>query len=388
MKHILVIITSFRHGGISKSLQNITSLIDNDKYNIDIFALEHYGPYQTMLSNCNILKSNIFVESLIANWRDTKGIAKLRTGIMKVTCKIVALIKIDLQNIVFKLAAKNLIKKDYDRVIAFSEGVPTVFASFLPFSNKIAWIHCDYSSYMKLNKYPDELKIYKIYKSIVCVSQYTNDEFCKYYPELSKKTYALKNIIDTAYVLNKANDLIIDSCYSNNQFNIISIGGINVVKRFSKIPEIVRALLDKGCVFRWYLIGSTMQIQEQNVLENNMKKYDVEDYFICLGAKDNPYPYISQADLLVNTSISEAAPHVINEALILHVPVVCTDFGSAKEFIDNGVNGLIVPIEEIVKKVEQLIKDKSEYNKLKKGVSKFTYRNDLILKQLYMLLES
>ena|GEM_PF-7133817 len=81
---------------------------------------------------------------------------------------------------------------------------------------------------------------------------------------------------------------------------------------------------------------------------------------------DNPYSYISQADLIVNTSISEAAPNVINEALILHVPVICTNFGSAKEYVDNDKNGYIVPIEKIAEKVELLIKNISEYNRIKK----------------------
>ena len=43
--------------------------------------------------------------------------------------------------------------------------------------------------------------------------------------------------------------------------------------------------------------------------------------------------------MVVSTSVSEACPNVINEAKILHTPIVATNFGSVYEFIEDGVNG-------------------------------------------------
>jgi glycosyltransferase involved in cell wall biosynthesis len=340
-----------------------------------------------MLPNCKILKSNKWVEALIANWEDTKGKARLQSITVKIANKLSNFVGFDFTNFIFTCAAKRFSNNQYDVVVAFSEGVPTAFTSHFHYFDKIAWVHCDYSSYMKHNSFPNESAIYGTYKSIVCVSEYTKLEFCKHFPSLTKKVYALYNVLDTQMMLNAAKDSVDESCYTREQFNIVSIGGINVVKRFSKIPQIVRTLIDRGCIFRWYLIGSTMQMEEQTALYKNIKKYDVGKFFYCLGAKDNPYPYISQSDLLVNTSISEAAPYVINEAKILHTPVVCADFGSASEFINDGINGFIVPLEQMSDKIELLIKNKQEYNKIKEGVSCFVYENEQILNQVYSLLE-
>lgn len=387
MKKILVIVTNFRHGGISKSLQNLSSIIDKEKYSIDVFAMEHYGPYKTMLPNCNILNSDIWLESLVTNWNERRGIAKLRSIMTKSCDRLLKYIGFDLTNFIFKQAAKKISKYKYETIIAFSEGVPTIFASHLPSQNKIAWVRCDYDSYMRLNNYPNETEIYNSYNSVVCVSEYTRLGFCKHIPSMAGKTYSIYNVLDTSMMLNVAKDNIDDNFFTNGQFNIVSIGGINVVKRFSKIPQIVRILIDRGCIFKWYLIGSTMQIQEQKELDKNISKYDVSNFFIPLGSKDNPYPYIAQCDLLVNTSISEAAPNVVNEAKILNTPVVCSNFGSASEFIDDGVNGYIVPIENMAEKIELLIKDKQAYDNIKKGVHGYVYHNEQILQKVYRLLD-
>jgi len=387
MIKILIIITSFRHGGTSKSLQNLSSIIDNNKHCIDVFAMEHYGPYLTKLPKCNILRHDKWLEALIASFDDTNGITKIRSLFIKVTRNICKYFYFDVANFLFKRTANRLSARNYDVVFAFSEGVPTAFTSHLAIAKKIAWVRCDYSSYSKLNNYPNEIAIYESYNKVVCVSEYTKNEFRRLIPSMAGRVYSIYNALDTSMILSAAKENINDACFTKEQFNIVSIGRIDIVKRFSKIPQIVRALIDAGCSFRWYLIGSGGQSSELTEFINNIEKYCVSNYFFWLGPKDNPYPYIAQSDLLVNTSISEACPNVVNEAKILHTPVVCADFSSASEFIDDGVNGYIIPIDQIANTIEMLIKDKQVFQKLKENISGFVYENELILKQIYSLLK-
>ena len=114
----------------------------------------------------------------------------------------------------------------------------------------------------------------------------------------------------------------------------------------------------------------------------NVALCEVGDCVIYLGEKDNPYCYIRNSELLVNTSLSEACPYVINEAKILHKPVVCTDFGSAEEFIENGVNGYISPIESIHEPIISLIKNQELYDKMVSNISDFVYDNKRIINQI------
>lgn len=387
MKNILFVITSFRHGGTNKSLENLLSLLDTEKYQVDVFAMEHYGPYESMLPNCTILPTDKWLHALIAQFRDTKGITKLSSITLKVLRKLMTSLGMNLSEYLYKNAIHSISKnKSYDTVIAFSEGAPTAFAQHFKAPNKIAWIHCDYESYMLLNNHPDETKMYQAYQSIVCVSDFTKDRFCKIIPSLSCKACAIHNVINVSEVKHLSEKIINEKYYNEDVFNIVSVGRINIIKRFDEIPQIARTLLDKGYKFNWILIGPEGEPHEQKCLLENIKKYRVQDTFIWIGEKDNPYPYIKNSDLLVNISISEACPYVINEAKVLHIPVICTNFGSALEFVDHDVNGLIAPLVNIVDAIELLVKDKKQYNRIKINLEKFSYDNQTILNKIYKIL--
>lgn len=386
-KNILIVITNFRHGGTNKSLQNLLSQLNASQYKVDVFAMEHYGPYRRMLSNCTILRPNIWLHALITHYSDTAGVIRFRSLTIKMLSKFFRLFNIYFENYLYKNLVTRMSKiKKYDKVIAFSEGVPTAFVSYFNNKNKIAWIRCDYSRYMELNGHNDETKIYDVYESIVCVSEYTKNIFTRIYPNFEPKTHAIHNIIDADSFIKLSKMENLGLRFNKNCFNIISIGRIDRVKRFDKIPEIASILSAQGLCFNWYLIAPMGENEEQKSLKQNIQKYKVEDCFFLIGEKDNPYPYIANCDLLVNLSTSEACPNVVNEAKILHTPVICTDFGSAPEFIQNGINGFISPIENIPEAIGLLIKNKNEYNRLKKNIEHFSYGNKELLEKIYSIL--
>ena len=63
---------------------------------------------------------------------------------------------------------------------------------------------------------------------------------------------------------------------------------------------------------------------------------------ILLGAKSNPYPYIKNCDVYVQTSFSEAYCLTVAEARILCKPIITTDAPGLRDQIISGENGLIV----------------------------------------------
>lgn len=108
---------------------------------------------------------------------------------------------------------------------------------------------------------------------------------------------------------------------------------------------------------------------------------------ILLGAKDNPYPYLRRSDLVVCTSISETFSYVIGEAKVLGVPVVSTNFGTAKEVLDDR-HGVIAELEEMADAIAGLINDASVYDRLKRNLKDYRYDNDKILAKVYSLFEA
>lgn len=382
-KRILFIVTYLDTGGISRSLQNFLNCYDTAHLDVDVLAMAHQGVYKGNLRNCTLLPPDRKLNASIGRYEQHSGFAKVESLVCKVLDKLSGY---RFRHYLMQKAGKRLLAKNqYDAVIGFSEGLPTRFVAMMEHPNKIGWIHCDYASYMQHNSRQSELATYDKLQHIVCVSEFTRQSFVRIYPTMKDKTEAIYNIIDDAMMRGKATETV-NEVFDNTFFNIVSVGRIDPVKRLSVVPELARRVTDAGCKIQWYVIGPKGTDGEVRLFEENIKKYNVEDVVFSLGEKANPYPYIAKADLLVNTSISEACPYVINEAKILGTPVVCTDFGSAKEFVDYGINGFYEPIEIISDRIIWLIDNPHELSRIKEMLSEFRYNNGRILKQIYSLL--
>ena len=64
-------------------------------------------------------------------------------------------------------------------------------------------------------------------------------------------------------------------------------------------------------------------------------------WFIFLGFKSNPYPYIAASDLFLSTSMTEGYPLVICEALCLGKPIIATAVSGSKEILADSEYGLL-----------------------------------------------
>jgi glycosyltransferase involved in cell wall biosynthesis len=281
-----------------------------------------------------------------------------------------------------------LSKKSFDVVIAYSEGVPTLFVSKIKCDNKIAWIHCIYSNYLKLNNYINEVDIYDNYNSIVCVSKTARYDFIKCIPQFEDKTHAIFNCLNNDFI--KSSSLCNANLkeFDNNLFSIVSIGRVDPVKRFAQIPVIAKKMVADQINFKWYILGGRADYAEWEKIEMLIKEYDLNRNVFMLGAIDNPYPYIVQSNLLVCTSYSESFNYSVSEAKVLGVPVITTDYECAYEFTLDGINGYIAPIEQIAEKITLLIKDSQEYNRIKLNISRYEYNNNIILDSIYNLLHN
>lgn len=382
-KKILFVVTYFDCGGINRALQNLLNRIDVNRYEIDVFGLVPDGMFADLYKNCRVLPRQLLLSALMARYAQ-------QTGVMKVLCLLVKVLNKATKGTfglrIKQNTAKHLMKHNYHTVVAFSEGAPTAFIGLMRHPNSVAWIHCDYASYRNLNGDVDERALYSLYKHIVCVAEYPRQSFLSYFPELVSRTTAIYNIQDDAMMKSLA-EKEVKEAFSENVFNIVSIGRLDPVKRLSMVPILAKQIADAGCRFKWYVIGPKGgTTDEYDNLMKNISDQGVGNQVIYLGEKNNPYAYISRSDILVNTSISEACPYVINEAKILHIPVVCTNFGSAIEFVDNEVNGFISPIEEMSKIIISYIKDKNLQKRIKNNINAFTYDNKALLEHIYQVL--
>lgn len=386
MKNILIVIPAYTHGGTNKSLQNIMSCLDVDEFSIDIMVMCHVGPCKIAFAKYNVLKASFVLSTILESYNHLQNDGFL-LKVSKIFVKSVYRFLLTIMgkrvlNFIYCLTARVIEKKKYDSVIAMQEGRATHFVAYFN-TPKIAWIRSDYNKYLEKTRQNEE-SIYAKFDHIICVSKYTSKVLLDHYPALQAKCHGIHNMIDSHSILEMSNDSsFIDRRFKTNGFTIISVGRLDKVKQFDIIPQIASELKLAGCEFTWYIIGDG---EENENISAMIEKYKVTDIVLMLGAKDNPYPYIKHSDILVCTSASEACPNVINEARILHVPVVSTDFGSVTEFVENGFNGIISPKENLTDALLDLFQNEAKYAKIKSNISSFSYSNEQIINDITKLL--
>ena len=288
-----------------------------------------------------------------------------------------------------KIGGRQLKTDLYDVVISYVESINPIVC-YYPARKRIAWIHCDYSRHLALAKKQSEEKVYVRFEQIVCVSEFAKSVFCKFYPDLSSRVHAIHNVINEENIrcqAQKTSDL--DPLFKTNRFTLVSVGRLDPVKQFDKIPYIaaeIKKLTTRP--FCWYIIGGGRGFQTmEHQIRNDIINQDASDNVVLLGEKSNVYPYMAKADLYVSTSLSESFPLVINEAKALGIPIVSNNFGSASESIKDGVDGYIVPIESMAEVIVRLIEDKSQMQLLKENLSREKYNNSIIIESINFLLE-
>lgn len=382
-RKLLFIVTYFDIGGISRSLQNLLLSVDATLYEIDVFGMAHEGNCSVDFKNCRIFPKNIFMDCCVGHLNKKRGLSWIGSAVIKFLNRLFG---DKLRQRIYSRTADELRRNGYDFVIAYSEGAPTEFVSYFHQQKKIAWIHCDYASYRSFSPSRNELYLYNEFNTVVCVSEFTRLSFLCYYPQMAKKVVSIYNLLDTKLIKSGARENM-TGLSNREQFTIISVGRLDYVKRLSIIPELAKDIAKyTRKPFHWYIVGPKGgDLDEYEKLMKGIEKQSGRVSY-C-GEFENPYAWIHSSDLLVSTSISEACPYVINEAKILGVPVVCTNFGSSYEFVKSGVEGYVVDINDMAETIAKIIDSPDDYNRLRENLRSFEYPNLEIIGKLNRLFQ-
>ena len=85
--------------------------------------------------------------------------------------------------------------------------------------------------------------------------------------------------------------------------------------------------------------------EEKENLDKLIKKNNLSRNIKLLGYIEDPFPYLVNADLYVNSSIYDGLPLSIIEALVSKIPIVSSDCESGpREILKNGKYGRLVPV--------------------------------------------
>ena len=371
MSRVLFITQDLAIGGGTSSLSALFNAI-KDKYETSIFLLANEGKAEVSYMDA-IIFSNRLTDLYYRRYQNTPGTKKYVSLLVKLALKVLCLFNIDEY-----LAQSNKNKfKGFDCVISYGEGVATSFCQYIDIRPRSAWIHFEVSKKPFSNSF---ISLYDKFDHIVTVSDTIANKLREIYPTLAPKICGVHNIIDDQRIKALSEESIPEA-FSGGIFNIISVGRISSVKRFSMIPEIARTIENKGYKIKWRILGPECDVEEMHNLISNIDKYEVQEEVEYYGNRTNPYPYIKQSDLLVILSSTEACPMVIAEARAIEVPIVATNFLTASEFIENGKDGIICPVEELSDEIIKLLDNRQHLAQIVAGSkNRGDDRSDAIIK--------
>ena len=285
-----------------------------------------------------------------------------------------------------KIIYNRYLKGHFDIDIAFLEGPITRIFAYKGNNKKIAWVHNDISKVFgedyksKIKKYIDKW-FYNKYDKIIFVSEQNEKAFENVYGKISERKI-IYNYINKERVLNLAKEKCDKSINVKNEKNFITVSRLVKQKAIHRLIRVHKRLIDEGLNHKIYVIGDG---EEWTNLTRLAKELSVESSFIFLGKKENPYPYIKQANYFVLLSNFEGYGMVLEEAKILNKPILVTDT-AAKEAVINYDKKIIIKNNEdaIFYEIKNVLQNK--YIFLEEENKNYDYDNKYLLEQIKNIL--
>lgn len=271
---------------------------------------------------------------------------------------------------------------EYDLAINFI-GQKNVIPSKIRARKTISWIHTD-MAYTTLDV-AREFRAWNAYDYIASISPAVTSSFISLFPSLESKIVEIENILSPDFVRTRADEF--DASSEFRGISILSIGRYTHQKNFDNVPDIVRQLVKDGIAnVYWYIIGYGV---EEELIRKRIQESGMEDYVILLGKKDNPYPYIKACDIYVQPSRYEGKSVTVREAQMLGKPVVVTNYKTATSQIKNGIDGIIVPMDNsgCARGIAKLILDVAKQKAISYYCSTHDFGNTAEVEKIYRLID-
>ena len=397
MKHtVLIFSQAMELGGVERSLLGLLDSVDYDRYDVDLFLMRHSGELMPYLNPKAKLLPEIPQYASLA----VPMASLIKSGQFGVLCgrlqgKLAAR-RFDKQHPDEKPSVAALTyshkytlrsmpqisDKTYDLAISFL--TPHYFARERARAKKYAaWIHTDYAA-LSFDR-ATELAIWSKYDAICGVSEQASKSFQTAFPELARKVQTIENILPKELICKQTEEPQTDMS-SDESVLILSVGRFCDAKNFDNVPDICRRLVADGLDVTWYLIGYG---GDEPLIRQKIDEAGMQARVIILGKKDNPYPYMRACDLYVQPSRYEGKAVTVREAQLLGKPVVITGYATSGSQLEDGVDGLIVPVDNAgcAAGIAALLRDPARMQRLSENCAKRDYTNSAEVEKIYALME-
>lgn len=120
------------------------------------------------------------------------------------------------------------------------------------------------------------------------------------------------------------------------------------IVRDKGVNELVAAFvkLNQMCPNTRLLLVGPYEERLDPVLPETKSLIDTCESIEAVGGQKDVRPFYEQSDVLVFPSYREGFPNVVIEAGAMELPSIVTDINGSREIIEDGKNGLIVPVRD------------------------------------------
>lgn len=392
--HIIILMHYLELGGAEMSLIGMLGALDPARVDVDLFVYSHQGPLMQYIPDSVNLLPEVPAYAVV----EQPMAEALRRGYLSVvTGRLLAKWKCKLfrrryptrgdDGAIMQYVGDYVtpylpqINPDIEYDLCISYLTPhNIGRDKVRAKKRLAWIHTDYST-VDVNA-ARELPVWGAYDHIASISPDVTSSFLKTFPSLAGKIIGIENILSADFVHTRAEG----SVNLPGKVSLLSIGRFCTAKNYDNVPDICRRLRLMNIEVTWYIIGFG---GSEKLIRHKIAEAGMEEHVVLLGKKENPYPYIKACDIYVQPSRYEGKSITVREAQILCKPVVVTAYPTAVSQIQNGVDGVIVPLdnEGCARGLAEFIANTTLQQSIIEYLRTHDYANTSEIEKIYSLLK-
>lgn len=269
-------------------------------------------------------------------------------------------ININKKNLFQKVKNLFLNLKRYREYIETSN--PDIIISFLPRSSYYSAIIASKTKTKLIiseRNNPSSIYTSKI-KKVLTNYLYGKADKLVFQTRMAKDFFSKKIQNKSIIIPNSVAEEFFDNSYiGTRQKKVVTVGRLAEQKNHSLLINAFKIVVENHPEYKLYIYGEG-PLKEK--LLTIIKNYRLENNVYLMGISCNIIEDIYDASIFVLSSNFEGMPNALMEALTLGVPSISTDCdcGGPKQLIQDGVNGLLVPVgdsQKLANAINELIEN-------------------------------
>ena len=392
-KKVLFVVNTMGIAGAERALCSMLTVFDRERFDVSVFSIINRGDlFPDLPPGVNVLNKKPALKSVM----DKKGLFSIGMTIIGRLFRHGYIFrnfsylnknrkaqksagKVQFDKLFWHCLASGAPRFDceFDLAVAYLEGAATYYVSeHVKAKRKASFVHVDYgkTGYVKELDKP----FFESMDRIFCVSDTVRRGFVSEFPEFDSKTGFFHNVILKDEIIEKS---LLPGGFDDgfDGIRLLTIGRLHHQKAYDvAIEAMAKIVSGEKYNLRWYILGEGA---ERKTLEELIEKHGLDDSFILLGAKNNPYPYLRQCDYYIHATYFEGWSIAVGEALVLKKLIIASDCAGNTEQIEDGVTGVIISLsaENIMSAVTRMLSDETLRTALNKGLENHScdYTEDL-----------